>query len=42
MPLTCWLDMPLGAGILCWVLAYNTIERKNDFGKCDFSESEVV
>ena len=24
----CWLAMPLGAGILCWVLACHTIEKQ--------------
>ena len=24
----CWLSMPLGAGILHWVLAWHTIEKK--------------
>ena len=26
----CWLAMPLGAGILSWVLACLTIEKKNE------------
>ena len=26
----CWLAMPLGAGVLHWVLACRTIERKNE------------
>ena len=24
----CWLAIPLGAGVLCWVLACHTIEKK--------------
>ena len=31
----CWLAMPLGAGILCWVLACNTIEE-NKRKQCGF------
>ena len=26
---TCWLAMPLGAGVLRWVLAHRTIEKTN-------------
>ena len=32
----CWLAMPLGAGVLRWVLACRTIEKKNESQKYFF------
>ena len=34
--------MPLGAGILRWVLACRTVEENNDFGNFEFGEYKVV
>ena len=31
----CWLAMPLGAGILHWVLACHTIEKKTESLICN-------
>ena len=38
----CWLAMPLGAGVLRWVLACRTIEKKTKIKNYVFSSGTYV